>query len=277
MGAPQPSAMHARNSSVVDMRGVVQLLERVEDLGPGANGTLFLDGASGPGGAVFVDNRQICWAAGRGQSRRLTDMLIERSDTLSRDEVEEVIRACRASEQPIGQALVGSGLVTAAQLETALIDHTSESLIALSRSSAAPRWVEHRNGFSPRWRLAPTDALAHVAALAAGIAAPNVEWITEVGAAVVVYGRSTSLGIVPVATSGTDNLGVRDMAELGPWIASEMDLGRAIDGEARNVVLNTAAGLALSAWSEDDLLYAVFCPGKNVLPRVLGRYLERRR
>ncbi len=263
-----------RDSAAGGLRGVVDLLEQVEELPPGANGTLVLGSRTRPGGAIFVEDRRVCWAAASGMATRLTDILLEKSRHLAREDLAKIVKCCRQSDAPIARALAERGMVDD-EIDQALIRHSSESLLALSRGGASMRWVPRARGFSSHWRLSTVSMLTHAAALAAEREQPDLTWLSELGASVAVYGRSGGLGLAPIATADIDDLGVRAIAELGPWVASELDLSRAIDPRAHNAVLTTDLGVSVTAWLDGGLLYAAVCRGPRTLPRVLNRYLQR--
>ena len=262
-----------------DMRRVVDLLERVEELPEGAAGTLVFGSDARPRGAIFVEDRRICWAAAMGMSRRLTDILRDwAAEPLDDLAIERLVDECRTTGRRIGEVLVERGVVTASALSEALIQHTGESLLALSELPT-PRWSARSERFSPPsdHQSGPgvlpgrRDLQRHTARAAAD------DGVAERGRR---RGRRLHpmLGhrrVVPVTQVGFEHVGIRALADVGAWVVSNLDVGQAIEPSANAIVFSEVGGQSIVAWVMFGFLFAVLCPPGPTLPRVLNRYLER--
>ncbi len=263
---------------------VVRLLEQVEELPDGAVGTLIVGDGERPDGVIFVDDQRICWAAASGMSRRLTDLLrISAERPISTAALEAIVRECRSSGEPIGQALVRRGLVTEPSLERALLRHTSESLLILSKNAVSGRWKPRKTGLSPRHRFSTSRLLASTGALwcdlGASPATEDLRWIAESGASGVAYARHPGLvgGVVPVSEINSDSAGVRAVTDLGKWAVGTLDIAHAVEKGANAIVLSRATGESVAVWNHDALLYTAMCQSRQELSRILSHYAARHR
>lgn len=129
-------------------------LSRIERLESEDSGLLSF-GLDSSGG-IFVEEGQVCWAAARGRSARLRELLNEhaRVDAASLDAAFE---RCRAERKPFGDCLVGQGLLQRHDLSRALRRHSAECLVELCRTSLPMRWTPHPGGYAAPFAFRPAD------------------------------------------------------------------------------------------------------------------------
>lgn len=269
------------SESPFDLGAIIELLEHVEELPAGASGTLLVKGGGSPGGAIMVDDRQICWVAAQGLGRRLSDLLRTSAvRSIGTDELEQIVLACRDTGEPLGQALLARGLITEAALVRALRRHSTESLIAVGRGSPELTWTPRAQGFPPRHRLPTATLLAEVGATARwGGHAPSLGWLTECKARGAAFARPQIGGdvraddpmLTPVAEVGMAAAGARGLLELGRWTASSIDAVRAIDPEVGCALFDDDAGRRCAGWRRGVLVLVAVCDDDVTLARVVSR------
>src|SRR5262249_39609007 len=93
-----------------------------------------------PGAAWLFDAARVCWAALRGAGRGLIDLVPAHAE-VARRRVGAAYAECRARGAGFGELLVERKLVEPAELRELLLQHTSETLVALSDREAEPVWV----------------------------------------------------------------------------------------------------------------------------------------
>ncbi|MCE9578264.1 MAG: hypothetical protein K8W52_34375 [Deltaproteobacteria bacterium] len=260
----------------LDIAAIIELLERVEELPDGATGSLMIQGGDSPGGAILVDDRQVCWIAANGMGRRLSDLLrAQATRSLSTAELEDIVASCRETKEPIGQALLARGLITEVALVRALKRHSTESLIALAQGSPAVTWVPRERGFAPRHRLSTATLLAEVGATARwGGIAPSLGWLHECGARGAAYARALGQQdglLTPVAEIGMTELGARGLLELGSWTATTIEAVRRVEPEVPCAIFDDGRGHRCVGWHRGVLLHVAVCDDDIALSRVVRR------
>ena len=215
----------------------------IDDLEDRGVGEIRFESAKGSVlGAVFVEGGRVCWAAARGLSQRLTDILAN-SAGLDPEKMTLLYCACRDRGVPLGEHLVATGLVSPAGLRESLRQHSTESLRHLAGEDATLVWKPRAHGgYSPAFTFSTTEILQHglVAELDQD-GATSFETAGELerelssilasddwGAA---YhrapGRSSPEPLVVHGAVGR----VSAIVELGAWAASSLDVTSAARGD----------------------------------------------
>jgi hypothetical protein len=260
----------------LDLGTIIELLERVEELPERATGTLVISGGGSPGGAIVVADRQICWVAAQGLGRRLSDLLrAQATRPIATDELEEIVAQCRATGEPLGQALLARGLITEPALVRAIKRHSTESLIAVGRGSPEITWVPRDGGAPPRHQIPTASLLAEVGATARwGGHAPSLGWMTELharGAAFATPPGGPAAQLTPVAEVGMARFGARGLLELGSYGAASIDALRAVDPEVACAFFDDELGHRCVGWRRGVLLHVAVCDDDVALARVVAR------
>ena len=101
--------MHAATVAPVhspSLRSALDVCAFVEELPADATGELMVTGRGGtPEGAVFVENRRVCWAAARGLAGRLGDLLGAPAK-LDAARMESIYAECKLTRVLLGEYLV---------------------------------------------------------------------------------------------------------------------------------------------------------------------------
>jgi hypothetical protein len=263
--------------STLDIGTVIELLERVEELTPGATGTLVVGGGGSPGGAILVDDRRVCWVAAQRLGRRLSDLLRTQAvRTIESDELEQIVAACKATGEPLGEALLARGLISEAALVRAIKRHSTESLIAVAHGSPEVSWVPRERVTAPRHRIATATLLAEVGAMARfGGHAPGLGWLAECDARGAAFARPPGAGeraaLVPVAEIGMAETGARGLLELGAWAATSIETLRAIDADVACAFFDDVTGRRCAGWRRGVFLHVAVCDDDLALARVVAR------
>lgn len=252
---------HARvdASPSIAASSAVDLCAYVDDLAPDATGELvFRRGTTE--GAVFVENGRVCWAAARGLARRLTGLLGS-SAKLDAAAMEVLYAHCKRQGTPLGEHLLGQGLVSAPELRDALLRHTAESLLALCGTGAVADWTPRRKGgYSSRFTFTTTELLTWTLAgehptesEAASVELVDAFVERDWGAA---YLRSPKRASPdPIAIVGPCPPRVEALFRLGRWASSSLDIAGLAHGE-RAFVATVVDGGALVAWRCQSVVIA---------------------
>ena len=228
-------------------------------------------------GAVFVEDGRVCWAAATGLGRRLSDLLIARSNgALGRARVETLVAECRARGKPLGERLVELGLVDEATLMRVLLEHTTESLEALSSARATERWVARKGGYRAQF----TFGLGELLACAERARAPfdararDEHWsavLSPEDPAVAFRGLPDAL--VPVATRGALFSGSVSAVLSAGALASSVGAALATFGQAGALMSGlTDSGSTYFAWCHGHLSSVAIA--ERGAPRTLSRILS---
>lgn len=154
--------MHAGATSPL-LASAAQVLGHVESLEPDAVGVLQF----GDAGGIVVESGRVCWAVARRMTRRLTDLLRdEQAQPLDRSRLEGTLERCRRSGQPIGEALVASGMVSESGLRTALLQQAVEAVsVIASDRPASPAFLPREGSvYRARHTFLSTEIFAELGA-----------------------------------------------------------------------------------------------------------------
>jgi hypothetical protein len=227
--------------------------------------------AGAPLGIVFVEARRVCWAAARGLARRLSDLIAERA-CMTPSAMEAHYRICKDEGIPLGEHLVGRGLLGAAALRTTLLQHTVESLEHVLVTTTASTFIPRPGGYSPRFTFTTAELI-----LSSGRderAAKELEHLfggIGWGAAFVRGGASTPK---LVALTGSHPEDASSLARLGRWGASLVDMADAASGGPA-MVINSRGDRSTVALVSDGLLM-IGEVGVHGAGRILNRRANRR-
>jgi hypothetical protein len=189
----------------------------------------------------------------------MTDLLCGSAGKVSREVLEDAVRQCRQNGRPLGEFLVGSGVVSKAALRHALLRHTCEAIRDLVSEKDRWDWVDHRDagGYSATLTFSPADVFAGVHALQCPDA---VAAVNERLAAVVLRGQcgfAVALdddGRMPVAHVNCDELTVDRIADIASQACELMALGSVVKGQGIVAVLDT---FACAIWRDPSFLHVI--------------------
>lgn len=262
----------------------VSLLERVEQLTPGATGALLCAAGSELAGTVLLENGRVCWASSARMRRRLTDLLLEQSrPPLDRARLEAVYRRGRDSGEPLGETLVTLGLVTRDGLRSALLRHSAEAMLSIAACDALSfAFVEHRKRrYDATFTFPPAEVLASLGADsrreladAAREELSRVLGSDGLGAAFSREGE-TARGLM-LAEIGCGPLSCEHVLELGSVTAGTLDLCGAFAPGARLVMSMRSDGSALVCWRVGALELVAVCLDPSSAWCVLAAHARRR-
>jgi hypothetical protein len=256
---------------------VLRLLSFVDELPFGATGALYF----GARGVILVESRKVCWALARGMPFTLTEILREQSTPpLSLGDVEAVYRRCKQSGQPIGEALLQGGLVTARGLKAALLRHSAEAVAELALAKAEPEaFLPHaRAGYNAQFSFSTSELLAmfgsrddpeRAAAAQHELASSLVPG--SVGVAFTCNGASSKV----IAVDPTCDLPVTDLTEICVWVAGMFDVARTVDPGMNAARATWGANTALVTWSEGEVGYVGVCVSRAAAACLLSQVSQR--
>jgi hypothetical protein len=261
-----------------DRSALASIFELVDELEVEATGRfVFLGSDAHPVGALFVEGGRICWAAAEGLAQRLTTLLIARSaGALTRSRVEALVRECHASGKPLGERLVELQLVDADALRTTLLEHTTESIVALAARAPKARWSRRDGaGYNPRFTFSTAEVFAQLGAATfpeAREAARRATEAVDAHAVVAAYVRTPELADpCPVLLQNATTFSARELIELGRWMAAMLDLSDAIAGTTRLVGAARHDGTGLVVWRNGSLLLCAIPPDHLGFGRSISR------
>lgn len=263
-----------------ELRTIVDACALVDTLGEQATGELVVEAAAGSAGTVFVERGRVCWAAARGLSRRLSQLLVERA-SVPPGAMETHFAWCKSQRVPLGEHLVNAGLLGARDLREALLVHTVESLLRLcgsdTRASFRPRSGE---GYNPRFTFATAElvtrgfATAHTARAAQLQQTLDDLFADEPWAAAFV--RTPTVAFPePVALSGVDAIPASALLRYGKWGASALDLLSTFTEPSALLSVMRPRETALVAFRHGDAL-VVGETGVHGPARILNRRAQAR-
>ncbi len=268
----------------VALRNTLEACALIDELGASAVGEILVHRVDGQRGTIFVERGRICWAAARGLARRLTELLGARA-ALAPGAMESMFTACKEMRVPLGEHLVNRGVLSAADLRVALLQHTTESLRALCTQDARAEWCPRLGkGYSPRFTFATAELLAHVGGAVhqatADLVRPTLQALfgdDEWGAAFVRTGSSAFPE--PVAIQGTAPHAASTLVRVGKWAASALDIAAAFTQEVTLLATprsGSAGETALVALRIGDAIVAGET-GPHGPARILNRRAQQRR
>lgn len=261
-----------------DFTSVLDLLARVDDLGPDAVGTLvFARTGEKPAGAIFIEAGRVCWALAHGLARRLTDLLLAGAGgALDRPVIEALYRECRITQRPIGEVLVERGLVTAEALRAAHLSHTCESILALTGAHALT-WLPRRSGgYSPRFTFGTgelTIALARqLEPRRAASVGAELARVANDEAAAIGFLRSPHAAVpLPLAALGAAPASLQELVTFARLVVSMRDMATAVASPLKVVCASLPCGRTLVSFGDDPLVLAAVSDDPMTTARVLRR------
>ncbi len=262
---PPPSLEGALVDGRIDPDCVVPIARRIEALGASACGALRFERGGEHVGDILVERGRVCWAAAERMAARLTDILRGlTSPPLEQDAIEWTYARCRESGQPLGEALIEAGMITAAALERAIRQHTAEALVRLALSGARAEFTPHaRRGYQARFTIAPAHLLAVAGELRnrplAAAARAELERRLPAEATGVAVARAGGHRLMHLALFRPGALTVDDIDGLGRAAAGGLDVAQLLDPARRVVMTRSWHGDALVAWSAGPLMFAALC------------------
>lgn len=239
---------------------VGDVCEFVDELERGCAGELVFEGEA-TRGMAFVEDARICWAAAAGLARRLTELLVLRA-RVDAASMEALFRTCKADGVPLGEYLVGRGIVSASELRAALAQHTVESLCRLTGPGRRAAWVPRaRGGYNPRF----TFGTSEIVTLSAAVASSDLARVAEAelvrcfsdgdwGAAFIRPAASSAPA--PIAIRGEAPAAARALERIAKWAVSALDIVAAYNGADPLVAVTRPGGRVLVAFRHHDLVIA---------------------
>ena len=227
-------------------------------------------------GHVFVEDGRICWAAARGMASRLTDLLGEKARPGA--DLSALYRECRDRKRPLGETLVETGIVSAAELEAALRQHTAESLVQIVSDPGVGVWSPRTGGYAPRFTFTALQTFLDVAAVALGThAEAAMQGLAALakplrhGAAFVAVGELA----VPMAVAG--DMRLRDLADLGGWATSLREAAHELAVEPGFAIGTTSAKRTTVVWWNELLTFALCTEDRAAVAEMTSYHLMRGR
>lgn len=222
----------------VSFETVAEVCDFVDGLDGTAVGELVVADANAVG-VVFVEKARICWAAATGLGRRLTELLMARA-AVDEETMETYYRTCKAERVPLGEYLVGRGIVGADDLRAALAQHTVESLRRLAGPGQRAGWCpKERGGYSPRFTFGTAELLARAGevdeAESARAIREEMEQCFFSGEWAAAFVRSPQRAQpVPIAIIGEAPASAAELVRVGAWAASALDVAGALAAGERD-------------------------------------------
>lgn len=255
-------------------QGVVHVLRSVAQRNSGALVRRRPDGSAA--GAILADSGRVCWARSAGQRARMSDLLLANpGQRLTREVLEQAVRACREQRRPLGEYLLTLGLVDADTLRSALLRHTCEAVLDLADEDTQWEWLEHRGpGYNAALTFSPADVLSGVHALCA----PDlqVDLNARLRSRVLRGQRAFVVAIgVPeralVAHVGCDDLALDTLFDLAARACELSQLGSV--NAARGAVA-VFGELAYAAWQEDGFLHVIIDADDMAFSRLVSQLVS---
>jgi hypothetical protein len=212
----------------LSVRTLGELCTEIDALPPRFTGEIRLSRSAGaPLGIVFVEARRVCWAAARGLARRLSDLIAERA-RVAPSAMEQHYRHCQDEGIPLGEHLVGRGILPADALRTTLLQHTVECLEHVLVTTTSSTFVPRPGGYAPRFTFSTAELMMSSgrderAAQELELHFGGIGW----GAA---FARGDSATPRLVALTGPHPEDASTLAQFGRWGASIVDLADAVEG-----------------------------------------------
>ncbi len=278
-----PSFPPMRGATYARLQAV---MKAVESLPSDTSGALLVGAGDRPVGTILVESNRVCWAAAAGMSRRLRDLLRRRCGaSISESMLDAIYARCRLERQPLGEALVATGLVSTEDMRATIKQHTVESLVTLDAAllratNDAVRdwpmtWVAHAGcGYNPAYTFSVTEILVAAGALSqdemtAELVADHLQMLAGEGvAAIAFYGAGDLAGDpVLVASSTSVAMPVRELIELATWADAALAASTGFSPEVAHACARAANGGAV-AWRFERQPCAALCIDGAALQRL---------
>ena len=230
----------------VPLRSSLDACAFVDELGASAIGEIIVSDVSGRRGTVFVEGGRVCWAAARGLARRLSELLVARA-SVPPSAMQSMFVACKEQRIPLGEHLVGRGVLSADALRQALLQHTVESLSTLCDVDARGSWFPHSGTtYRPQFTFATGELLAEIGKVAHAPIAERVQpvlaqFFNSEGDWATAFVRTRgNASPEPVAMHGDVPHVATELVRLGKWAASVLDIAGAFSDP--NAMLSLSRG-----------------------------------
>lgn len=244
---------------------LLRLLARLDELEPGATGALVVTRQHLPIGTLFLEGGRVCWAAAHGRARRLSDLLCEHHEPrLDHRTLERVLAQCRTWNQPLGEALLDSGLLTEDELRAALLEHTAESLEVIAAADEVElTWVEHRrHRYDARFTFTLSELVLASATrlpVQAQLARPVLERVLRGGGRGLAFHWGPGAAVLALR-------GALELPDVEALVTSAIEaLAGLDDDEARAPRPTTQASRAL-VWRSEGVAYALELGARDAVP-----------
>jgi hypothetical protein len=256
----------------------------VESLPPSARGALLVGPHDEPFGTILIESNRVCWGAAPGMSGRFRDILRSHCKASICDgEFEAIYTRCRRESQPLGDALVVSGLVSADHMRAAIKQHTIESLLAVdaavanlcgSRALAWPmQWIDHAGrGYNPRYTFGAVEVLAAAGAqrldqTEAEVMTDHLEGLADAHSALVAFSFQPDGTPLFVGASTQLPLDLRDLIDLTTWAGAALGASPGFSPEVARACTRSAEYGAV-AWRYQGQSCAAICMDGASLQRL---------
>lgn len=258
----------------------LELLETVDRLPKDAAGELVIRRGGERVGSIYVERGRVCWAAARGLARRLSDLLAERTrPPLDRAAMEALFVRGREERRPLGELLVGTGLLDPDDLCDALLRHSAESFVELGRAPSLVTWSRRRGGgYDADFTFSTGELAAGVCAVLFDRAPPPslaFDDMPLVDMDVAFARDPRTAHPIPIAARGA--ITAKDLLALARRLPSALDLAAAASGgEPRFVVFGDHGGGGTIAWTDGEWVRAASTGDPRVLSRAIARVFDYR-
>lgn len=268
-------------SDAASIQLVSELLQHVESLPTTATGVL----SFGDDGVILLQNRRICWAVAANMQKRLTDLLCQQKNPpLERAAMEALFRQCKEGGKPIGEALVSSGLLSEAQLRSALAFHSGEAIARIARARRRPTgFLPHtKTGYDARFVFQSVELLASLAASRepemTRKAAEMLKQTLVPGATGFAFTRDQELGLpVVLAVDPACDLRVREVLEIGSWSGRLFDVTTYFDPGTTVASATWCSRTSVVTWRDGCVSYAAVCAGRPASTLLVSQLARRAR
>lgn len=254
---------------------VLDLVARCEE--HGASSGLLNFGAPTSHGGVFIEEGRVCWAAATGLGRRLSDLLAQHASLRGID-LDPLHAQCVAEGKTLGRALLEGGMIEPEELESALRQHSAESVVQLCRSDDAPTWIPRLGpGYAPRLTFRPIELLCDVVAIFRPrdnvIAQQHLAQVAgNDGRAIAFATDLASPLLLPLATRG--DVTVKDAVAIGRRSDALRRAAREFGDEMPLSFATNGNGVALAVTQQEGVVYAVWCENQAAMAAVTARHLQ---
>lgn len=262
------------NATGIDWSALADALQQIERLSPDDSG--LLEFGMEQQGAIFVEKGRICWVAASGLGRRLRHLILAHS-SIDKAELDRVCERCRTQGGVVGQTLVAEGLLEPAELEAALRQHSTESLIELCRAPLPTRFRAHAGrGYTPRFTFRPVELLLDT--IGASFPELRAEARRELDslevpgleAAAFVFDAARDC-LLPVVEHGQQT--IAGLRALGRWASSMPHASLELAAAPSLTLAATEKGDSVLVWWRAGILFAVLCEDRARLAAVASRHM----
>lgn len=238
---------------------------------------------------ALVESGRVCWAVAEGMERRLSDLLRhQRRPPLDRDELEGILRACRTSGTPLGEALLSRGRITEQGLRSALFRQATEAIAHIAiLSNGGAEFIPHGGArYDARFPFSPVEIYAALGArkdrATAAAATRELESIVPEGAVAFAFDVDESQQVGAVMTViGDPAFRVAELLDACTWARSLFELASAVDPSiaiatgrwrdgGRSLGLGTSQA-SLVTWRSMGLLFCSLCSTQGAYAVLTGR------